>query len=469
MKKSQLIEVLTTLNKSEAREFKKWLCSPVHNQREDVVQLFDYLMTGNHLSDDKFLEKERIYRKIFGKEAYNDAKLRQTSFFLNRALEEYLIYKESQLYAVKEKLALISTYRKKNLQKPLNRALDQAAKSHLEYHYRNEDYFRNEYMIQQEKYNELAAKQKPMQLNLQDTAEALDKAYIIEKLVWSCRMLFHKNLYRTEYDLVFLPQILTEIKEKELTSEPAIATYYYVIMAITNTENPTYFEKLRSVINQHGHLFPPQQKQEIYLMIINYCIRKMNAGIEPFYRVTFEWYRQGIVNDILTENNRISPSTYLNTVTSAIKAGEFSWAKRFVVAYKQMLPKSEQENLSHFSEAKLFFEQKDYRNAMRLLIQVEYNNILMNLNAKAMLLKMYYEQDEIDVLESLLESMRTYMRRKKVIGYHKNIYKNLIQYTKKLIRINPFNKDHKTKLRQEIETADPLPERQWLLEQLERA
>jgi hypothetical protein len=168
----------------------------------------------------------------------------------------------------------------------------------------------------------------------------------------------------------------------------------------------------------------------------------------------------------LTENNRISPTTYLNTVTSAIKAGEFAWARKFVVDYKEMLPDGEKDNLSHFSEAKLFFEQKDYKNAMQLLVQVEYHNILINLNAKAMLLKMYYEQYEIDVLESLLDSMGTYMRRKKVIGYHKNIYNNLIQFTKKLIRINHYDKEKIAKLHKEIETAEPLPERQWLLKQL---
>ena len=58
MKKSQLIDVIRTLAKSEIREFRKWLLSPVHNQREDVVQLFDYLMTGDHLYADKFLQKD---------------------------------------------------------------------------------------------------------------------------------------------------------------------------------------------------------------------------------------------------------------------------------------------------------------------------------------------------------------------------------------------------------------------------
>jgi hypothetical protein len=88
------------------------------------------------------------------------------------------------------------------------------------------------------------------------------------------------------------------------------------------------------------------------------------------------------------------------------------------------------------------------------------------MTAKTMLLKMYYEQDELDALESLLESMRTYMQRKKVIGYHKTNYKNFIRYTKKLLKVNPYNKLLVERLRKEIETTNPLTEQEWLLRQL---
>jgi len=104
---------------------------------------------------------------------------------------------------------------------------------------------------------------------------------------------------------------------------------------------------------------------------------------------------------------------------------------------------------------------------MRLLASVEYDDILINLNAKSMLLKMFYEQDEFDALESLLESMRTYMQRKKVLGYHQSNYKNMIRYTRKLTRINPYSKLEKDKLKDEIQNTNPLTERKWLLHQLE--
>ena len=83
-----------------------------------------------------------------------------------------------------------------------------------------------------------------------------------------------------------------------------------------------------------------------------------------------------------------------------------------------------------------------------------------------MLLKIYHETDEFKVLESLLESMRAYLQRKKVLGYHKSNYKNIIHYTKKLLKVNPYSKAQKEKLKLEIEAAKPLTEKAWLLKQL---
>jgi hypothetical protein len=116
--------------------------------------------------------------------------------------------------------------------------------------------------------------------------------------------------------------------------------------------------------------------------------------------------------------------------------------------------------------ARLYFEQNDYDSAMPLLVQTDFDDILLNLNAKTLLVKMYYELLEFDTLENLLESMRTYLHRKDV-GYHEPLFKNMIKLTRKLVRVNPYDKNEKAKLKKEIENTNPLRERTWLLEQLE--
>ena len=104
---------------------------------------------------------------------------------------------------------------------------------------------------------------------------------------------------------------------------------------------------------------------------------------------------------------------------------------------------------------------------MRLLVQFDSEDYLLTLGAKTLLLKMYYESEEFEVLDSLLESIRIYLQRKQVLGYHKKHFENIIRFTKKMMDIPPFDKTKKEQLRQEILSTKIQSERDWFLKQLE--
>jgi hypothetical protein len=71
-----------------------------------------------------------------------------------------------------------------------------------------------------------------------------------------------------------------------------------------------------------------------------------------------------------------------------------------------------------------------------LLQHANYRDILLNLSAKTLLIKTYYELDEFDALTSSLDAMRNYIRRKRVIGYHRTNYLNIVKYMEKLVSLN---------------------------------
>jgi hypothetical protein len=280
-------------------------------------------------------------------------------------------------------------------------------------------------------------------------------------------MLFHQTLVKANYDLYLADELLAHIEERLLLEEPAVAVYYYILKALTTTEEHDYFERLRAEIQEHYRLFPNMELREVYLMAINFCIARMNAGQEDYVREGFEWYRQGIDQEILVEKGVISRWTYMNVVMNGLKLREFAWTDRFIDEYKTYLEPSYRDNFSNFSRLKYLFDTGDYDAAQDLLTRTDFDDILINLMAKSTLLKIYYEQDEIDALEALLESFRVYLKRKEVIGYHKQIYSNLVRYARKLIRVNPYDREEVQKLREEVKEANPLTERQWLLERLE--
>ncbi|MEO6037189.1 MAG: hypothetical protein ABIQ93_02170, partial [Saprospiraceae bacterium] len=121
----------------------------------------------------------------------------------------------------------------------------------------------------------------------------------------------------------------------------------------------------------------------------------------------------------------------------------------------------------NFNLSRIYFERGNYDQAQELLTQFEYDDMLLNIIAKTMLLKIYYEQDEPDAFESLLESMRIYLQRKEALDPARKLaYKNMISLMKKLMHLNPYSKVQKEKLRELTNNTNPLMERDWLLRQL---
>lgn len=467
MKNSRLAHILKTFSKKEVREFSKWLNSPVHNQREDVVLLFTYLIKRDYLQKDKYLQKERVFPEVYPKETYDDAKMRQAMFFLLKQVEDFLIYQELIADEVKAKTALASVYRKRHLDKSCEKTLRIVEQTQEKQPFRNEQFLRNHYLFQQEKYAYLSGF-KRTELNLQEMSNALDTTYFADKLRGSCLMLSHQSVFKTEYKIQMLEEVLKQIEANDFLQTPSIAIYYFVLKTMTHPDEESYFFELKRQIQTHQDKFPQYEARNLYLAAINYCIKKMNTGNTPFIREAFELFRMGIENKFLIENDIISKATFLNVAINGMLLKEFDWVENFIYNYQKYLESHHRESIVIYCLASLFYEKGEYDKSMQYLIQNEINDLTLNLNSKSMLLKMFYEQNEFEALESLLSSFTTYLQRKKVMGYHKETYSNIIKLTKKLLKVNPYNKKEIQKLKVQVETTQPLTSsnRKWLLLQV---
>ncbi len=103
---------------------------------------------------------------------------------------------------------------------------------------------------------------------------------------------------------------------------------------------------------------------------------------------------------------------------------------------------------------------------MPILQTIEFSDVLHNLDARRMLLIMYYDLGEFTVLDALLESFKTYTTRQTQLDYHRESYLNLIKFVKKLLFLPSMNKQEKEQFVQDIKDCPSLAERNWLLEQV---
>jgi hypothetical protein len=282
-------------------------------------------------------------------------------------------------------------------------------------------------------------------------------------------MLAHHRIYqKITYNHGFLSEALSYMEDKQMLDDPALAVYYYAYQAFTNPSEEHYFNNLEQLIHHEMGKFQHSEVRALYLAALNYCVPKINQGKQEFYQKAFDLYKKGLETGILIENGELSRYTFLNTVSSALKTQEYDWAEHFIYEFQQYLDEKQRLGAVNFSLSRLYFEKGDYDKAQQFLTQFEYDDMLQNIVAKTMLLKIYYEGDDLDAFESLLESMRTYLQRKEALDpARKTAYKNMISLMKKLLHLNIFSKVQREKFRDLVMKTNPLAEREWLLKQIE--
>jgi hypothetical protein len=470
MQKSVLIEIVQALQKKEVREIQKWLQSPAHNQRDDVQRLFDYLTQKPSKADikDDFLDKEHAWKVVFPGKPYDDAYMRQVMYFLLKVIEEYLAFTEFSNNKVQFNLYLTRIYRERKLEKASKQAYRISTETLENQPLRDGYYLLQRFMLQKEygQWTNVIANAAP---NLQETSDALERLFLAEKINLALTMLAHKTVNQAaNYDQGMLDFVLNYTKERNLLDEPAIGLYYYAFMAVSHQEEESYFAKLELLIQEHMPRFMQYELRTLYIAALNYCVVKINQGQDQYSRRAFELYRKGLEKHILIENNTIPRYTFGNAVGAAVRIGEFDWAEKFVHDFQGFLNEKERNSMANFNLARIYYAKGDYNRSQTLLTQFDYDYMFFNIIAKTMLLKIYYEKDEFDAFESLLESMRIYLQRKEALDQARKVaYTNMISLMKKLLNLNPYSKAQKAKLHEQVIATNPLMEREWLLKQLE--
>jgi len=83
-------------------------------------------------------------------------------------------------------------------------------------------------------------------------------------------------------------------------------------------------------------------------------------------------------------------------------------------------------------------------------------------------MKTYYELGEYQPLQSLKESFRILLSRKKLISdTQRTVYGNFVRYTLKLFRADVKDKKKMDTLRKEIESIKQMADKGWVVEKLE--
>ncbi len=460
MRESQLLQLLEKLEKKDLREARKWLASPIHNLRADVLTLFDHATTSLSKSPDR-LSKEQAFAACYPHETYDEARINHLMSWLLAALRDYLAWREWQSDEPAVRLLRCRALRKLGLDDAFEREWE-AARAALESQpHRDEHYHHLSHLLQRERYEHASLQRRAADLPLTEMADHAATAYRLNSLRFECGAEVAQSVARRAVGPS--PLAVSQQPPTANGQQQTVHLYENLLRALRDPADESAFFEAKLLLEEHWQLFRGNERRDLYLLALNFCIRKINGGQRQFMRQAFDIYRSGLENQALFEYGQVSRFTYKNAVTAGLNLGEFDWVRQFIEDYRQHLHPRERHSAYCYNLAVWHFWRLDYDQAMTLLRETDFADPLTNLDARSILLKIYYTRGYHDVLESHLESFQTYLRRQKNIGYQRDNYLNLIRFTKKLLRLEAKDEAGRAALREEIGQTAALAEREWLL------
>ncbi len=474
MKDSKLIYALNHLNVYELNKFKKFINSPYFNANKSLIEYFEVLEKQLKKSK-KLLTKEQLFSKVFGKEQYKDAKFRKLNTGLLSLFEEFLAVENFSQKKLTKVNHLLSALSERRTEKLYNSILERSRRFTEQSFSKTSDFYFEQFNLQKNIFNltteferKAKSKKKISDFNVVEISSNLDLFYIIEKLRYMCTVLSWQSVRSDEVQINFMDEIITIVENSALLRNRVVEIYYQIYQTHIDEENEAHYFKLKNLIENYLDIFPTYEAKEIFEAALTSCVKKANKGFTDFQLEVLELYKYALQSDILIIDGFLSPTTFRNITTYALRAREFDWAEDFINQYQEKLDPKFAESIIAYNNALLNFYKKDFKRVIEHLSSFEFDEINYSLGAKNILLSTFYELDEIDALDSLLDSFRAYVERNpNIIERFKQYYKNLIRFTKQLTKLLPSDKLKIEKLRQEIVDCKNLASRQWLLEKVD--
>jgi len=470
---SKLLSLIKGIDTTSQDKLIDFVASPYFKKSEQVATLIRYIIDIAPNYDDERLGKKKCYRVIFSGETFEDVKIRRLMSDALKLVERFVLQEQLQLDKLSQAKLLTTYYSENNLD-------DSFYEKFKDWEVTNKTQegpilFFQRYLMS-ENYLDFAkkkpegseGKEKILQEALIFNMEGLQDFYMFQTMYIRWVLLQHQKTFNKVIQHPY-ESFLQKIQEKDVIHDPLIHVYYLAAFMINDSDNEERYLLLRKtleILRKEGY----HQK-----VLTNLCkplemflIKKSMEGDDQRYIDLLDLYKYEVEHKLVfSSDNYFYPVKFRNIVVIGTIVKDYDWLKDFVEEYRHALSKEQQSTLYPYCRALLYFHQKKYDEAKDLLLQPEDIDNILSLDIKRLQIMIYYEEDEIDLLDAMMNSFRVLIFRDKFLSKnYKEANKSFINMLFQMVRTKPNNHKKIAKMIQTLKSGKTFMERRWLLEKV---
>lgn len=466
----KLITLLLGFDKYTLNRLRKFLLSPFFNEQQDVVDLFEHLNAVIRRGESALqrLDAEDVWAVVYPGIPFDEMQLRRLTSELTQLTLRFLAVQQWLAGPYAAELTLQPLLNRPETAKHLagvERRLERTLEERK--HRMSVEDYQAAYTMYWNMFSQNTGVLSTTGYagRLVPADYALDCLYAIQKLKFYVAWLLYRHFRTAPDQLPVMDGFWAFVSNPRFDKESLLVLYRQGAQALEHFGDETYYRTFVQHLERHNKEIDSGDLRELYQLAQNYCAMKINQGHTAYYQEVFLLYRKLISTNLLLADGQLSEGLYKNIITAGLRVGEYAWAEQFIQEYAEKLPANIRENARTFNLANLYSHQKRYDKVIELLRNVEYSDVVYALSAKLILVRTYYESNEWNALDSLIDSFRIYLQRNKLISKSvKNQYSQFLRFVRRLISLRPGDAEGREFLRRQIAGCEPLMSKQWLLE-----
>lgn len=431
--------------------------------------------------DSPKLTKERLFAKLFGKQPYNDGKMRKLMTQLTQAIEQYLMETElKQSEELKTKLLARALSERDNyklfyeaVQSRL-RTLDNGVD-------RGRNYFRESYELSDLLYYhpgsvKLVKKREYQQRAIDD----LERYFTLVMLQNEANDVVVNRVINTDGSKSgYIRVVMQTAETPSFAAFNAIKLFRHLVGLLQSKSEEDLDELRRTAFDTFPQLSLFEQDFATNLLR-NYAVPFTNRGSMEHARFTFDLYKLELERGLYA--NSLSSGAFMNIVSVGLLVDEIDWVHYFIENFDKCLPEDERLNTLHYCKGFWHYRKgvksndiDAFYNAIQIFNLIPTKaGVNYELRVRSTLLRVHFELFERDkeTLDELLNKVRNFERHLRGnTQYAETIrsgYTNFLRFYKSLIRVSktsPINQATVAKFLKKLsQDGSDIYLKNWMLE-----
>ncbi len=468
MHNNKLIVILRRLGSRELSKFEDLVHSPFFNKNGKNISLFNILKQFAPDFEDQRLERKALFQLVYPDLPFNEQKLRYAMTDLTKLLEQFLLQQKLREQYETEQLLLLTAYKELQLDNYFHSTLKSTRKELDRHAYKDSYSHLTDFLIQNELFQQVSnSTNRSRDEILMSMLDSLDKFFISTKLKSYCEI-YNSSLIRLlEDEPLLLPEIMNHLQQYPYEDTPAIWLYQLVLKMMAADDQSSFF-KLKEALTLNGRHFRSDELKNLYIYAQNYCAQQINTGNKEYNRQLFDLYKELVDIKMFFENGYMEAREYRNYVYVGLRLEDPLVIKEFIQKHKDHLHPDVRKSAYNYNLAYCYFMMGELEKVQGILSRVEPKDPYAFLDTRILLLRTYYELEEIVPLFSLIDSLKMYLRRSKILSEgNRTAYRNLIKFVTRLVKVKLGAWNRLPKLKADIEATKYIADLFWLQKKLE--